>query len=96
MHRLRLLLLRMPPLEHAAGRRRSIIVHNHQHQRRNHELLDLTEKIREMILERRAASEIRRVAREEGMTFLRQSAIERVREGITTLREANKVTFIEG
>ena len=61
-----------------------------------HELLDLTEKIREMILERRAASEIRRVARDEGMTFLRQSAIERVREGITTLREANKVTFIEG
>src|SRR6478735_7189060 len=61
-----------------------------------HELLDLTETIREMILERRPASEIRRVAREEGMTFLRQSAIERVREGITTLREANKVTFIEG
>ena len=61
-----------------------------------HELLDLTEKIREMILERRAASEIRRVARDEGMTFLRESAIERVREGITTLREANKVTFIEG
>jgi type IV pilus assembly protein PilB len=60
-----------------------------------HELLDLTEKIREMILERKAASEIRRVARDEGMTFLRQSAIERVREGITTLREANKVTFIE-
>jgi type IV pilus assembly protein PilB len=47
-------------------------------------------------LERKAASEIRRVARDEGMTFLRQSAIERVREGITTLREANKVTFIEG
>jgi type IV pilus assembly protein PilB len=46
-------------------------------------------------LERKAASEIRRVARDEGMTFLRQSAIERVREGITTLREANKVTFIE-
>ena len=41
-----------------------------------HELLDLTEKIREMILERRPASEIQRVAREEGMTFLRQSAIE--------------------
>jgi type IV pilus assembly protein PilB len=61
-----------------------------------HELLDLTEKIREMILERRPSSEIRRVAREDGMTFLRQSAIERVREGITTLREANKVTFIEG
>jgi type IV pilus assembly protein PilB len=61
-----------------------------------HELLDLTEKIREMILERRPTSEIRRVAREDGMTFLRHSALERVREGITTLREANKVTFIEG
>jgi type IV pilus assembly protein PilB len=60
-----------------------------------HELLDLTEQIREMILERRPTSEIRRKAREDGMTFLRHSALERVREGITTLREANKVTFIE-
>ncbi len=60
-----------------------------------HELLDLTEQIREMILERRPTSEIRRKAREDGMTFLRHSALERVRAGITTLREANKVTFIE-
>jgi len=60
-----------------------------------HELLDLTEKIREMILERRPTSEIKRVAREDGMTFLRHSALERMRQGITTLREANKVTFIE-
>src|SRR5450755_1993291 len=60
-----------------------------------HELLDLTERIREMILERRPASEIKRAAREEGMTFLRGSALDRVREGITTLRAANKVTFIE-
>ena len=60
-----------------------------------HELLDLTEKIREMILERRPTSEIKRVAREDGMTFLRESALDRVRQGITTLREANKVTFIE-
>jgi type IV pilus assembly protein PilB len=60
-----------------------------------HELLDLTERIREMILEKRPASEIRRVAREEGMTFLRESAIDKVRLGITTLKEINKVTFIE-
>jgi type IV pilus assembly protein PilB len=60
-----------------------------------HELLDLTEKIREMILERRPTSEIKRAAREDGMTFLRESALDRVRQGITTLREANKVTFIE-
>jgi type IV pilus assembly protein PilB len=60
-----------------------------------HEVLDLTEQIRELILERRPTSEIKRVARQDGMTFLRDSAIDRVREGITTLREANKVTFIE-
>ncbi|HUA19250.1 MAG TPA: GspE/PulE family protein [Bryobacteraceae bacterium] len=61
-----------------------------------HELLDLTERIREMILNRRPASEIKRAAREEGMTFLRESALDKVRAGTTTLREINKVTFIEG
>ena len=61
-----------------------------------HELLDLSERIREMILERRPTSEIKRVAREEGMTFLRESAIEKIRQCVTTLREVNKVTFIEG
>jgi type II secretory ATPase GspE/PulE/Tfp pilus assembly ATPase PilB-like protein len=60
------------------------------------ELLDLTERIREMILDKRPGSEIRRVAREEGMTFLRESGLEKVRKGITTLKELNKVTFIEG
>ncbi len=60
-----------------------------------HEVLDLSERIREMILERRPTSEIKRVSREEGMTFLRESALDRVKQGLTTLREANKVTFIE-
>ena len=59
------------------------------------ELLDLTERIREMILDKRPSSEIRRVAREEGMVFLRESGLEKVRHGVTTLRELNKVTFIE-
>jgi type IV pilus assembly protein PilB len=48
-----------------------------------------------MILERRPASEIKRVAHEEGMTFLRESALEKVFAGISTMREINKVTFIE-
>ncbi len=61
-----------------------------------HELLDLSEHIREMILDKRPASEIKRVAREEGMTFLRESALEKARTGVTTLKEINKVTFIEG
>ena len=61
-----------------------------------HELLDLTEKIREMILDKRPTSEIKRMARDEGMTFLRESAVEKVRKGVSTLKEINKVTFIEG
>ena len=60
-----------------------------------HELLDLTDHIRELILERRPSSEIRRAARDEGMQFLRESALEKVRLGISTLKEINKVTFIE-
>jgi type IV pilus assembly protein PilB len=60
------------------------------------ELLDLSERIREMILDKRPTSEIKRLAREEGMTFLRECALERARQAITTLREINKVTFIEG
>src|SRR5580658_1063002 len=61
-----------------------------------HELLDLSEHIREMILDKRPASEIKRIARDEGMTFLRDSAIDKAREGVTTLKEINKVAFIEG
>jgi type IV pilus assembly protein PilB len=61
-----------------------------------HELLDLSEPIRELILNKRPSSEIRRQAREEGMTFLRDSALDKAREGVTTLKEINKVTFIEG
>ncbi len=60
-----------------------------------HELLELNDKIREMILERRPSSEIRRAARDEGMSFLRESALQRIRLGLTTLKEINKVTFIE-
>jgi type IV pilus assembly protein PilB len=59
------------------------------------ELLDLTDHIREMILEKRSTSEIKKAARDDGMRFLRESAVERVMEGITTLREINKVTFVE-
>src|SRR5262249_32334246 len=61
-----------------------------------HELLDLSDRIRELILEKRPTSEIKRIARDEGMTFLRESAIDKVRKGISTLKEINKVTFIEG
>ncbi|HET8797539.1 MAG TPA: GspE/PulE family protein [Thermoanaerobaculia bacterium] len=59
------------------------------------ELLDLSDRIRTMILDRRPASEIKKAAHEEGMTFLRESALLKVNEGQTTLREINKVTFVD-
>src|SRR5687768_9274147 len=59
------------------------------------ELLDLSDNIREMILDRRPTSEIKKAARAEGMRFLRESAVEQVLFGKTTLREINKVTFVE-
>jgi type II secretory ATPase GspE/PulE/Tfp pilus assembly ATPase PilB-like protein len=59
------------------------------------ELLDLSDRIRTMILDRRPASEIKKAAKEEGMLFLRESALRKVMNGQTTLREINKVTFVE-
>ncbi|MEO2194826.1 MAG: GspE/PulE family protein [bacterium] len=59
------------------------------------ELLDLTDEIREMILAKAPTSEIKQVMRNEGMRFLRDSAVEKLLSGLTTLREINKVTFIK-
>src|ERR1700678_3037947 len=59
------------------------------------ELLDLSDHIREMTIKRRPTSEIKRVAREEGMSFLRDSGLAKIRAGVTTLREINKVTFLD-
>ncbi len=60
-----------------------------------HELLDMTDTIREMIVERRPGSEIRRQAEREGLTSLRTSAVRKVFSGVTTLHEINRVTFVE-
>ena len=59
------------------------------------ELLDVTDKVRELILGRRSSADIKRAAREEGMTFLRESAVNKALLGHTTLQEINKVTFVE-
>ncbi|HEX8137599.1 MAG TPA: GspE/PulE family protein [Pyrinomonadaceae bacterium] len=60
-----------------------------------HELLDLTDNIREMIVERRPGSEVRRAAEAEGLTGLRESALQKVFAGVSTLHEINRVTFVE-
>src|SRR3954451_10596033 len=60
-----------------------------------HELLDLTDRIRELILEKKPTSEVRKAARDDGMRFLREAALLKGRSGTTAWEEINKVTFIE-
>ena len=60
-----------------------------------HELLDMSDTIREMIIDRRPGSEIRRQAEKEGLSSLRESAVKKVFAGQTTLYEINRVTFVE-
>ncbi|MGB8953345.1 MAG: GspE/PulE family protein [Candidatus Aminicenantales bacterium] len=59
------------------------------------ELLELSDEIREMILVRKPLSEAKKKARDEGMIFLREVGTEKVLKGITSLKELNKVTFVE-
>jgi type IV pilus assembly protein PilB len=59
------------------------------------ELLELSDHIRELILDRKPASEIKKAARDEGMLTLRESAVHQFLNGKTTLKEINKVTFVE-
>ncbi len=59
------------------------------------ELLNLSDNIRELIMQRRSAAEVKRAAKAEGMRFLRETALQKVFAGETTLREINKVTFVE-
>jgi type IV pilus assembly protein PilB len=59
------------------------------------ELLDMSDRVREMILQKRPAADIKRAAKEEGMTFLREAALAKSFAGKTTLHEINKVTFVD-
>lgn len=60
-----------------------------------HELLDMSDTIRELIIQRKPGSEVRRVAVQEGLGSMRESALRLVFEGQTTLHEINRVTFVE-
>ena len=59
------------------------------------ELLNLSDNIRQLIIDRRSAAEIKRAAKAEGMRFLRESALQKVFSGETSLHDINKVTFVE-
>jgi type IV pilus assembly protein PilB len=59
------------------------------------ELLDLSPRIRQMILDRRPAIDLQTAALAEGMITLRQSALNKALAGETTLKEINRVTFVD-
>lgn len=56
------------------------------------EMLTLTPTIKELILKRAQESEIKNLARKEGMKTLRENGIKKVLEGATTLEEVLRVT----
>ena len=59
------------------------------------EILELSDPIRELILEKRPLSEVKKRAKAEGMVFLREVGMDKVLAGLTGLRDLNKVTFVE-
>lgn len=59
------------------------------------EFLELTDSIKEMILAGKPSSEIRYAALAQGMTSLRQAAVQKVFRGETSLQEINRVTPVE-
>ncbi len=58
------------------------------------ELLILNDELREMIVAREPIRQLKEAARRSGMTTIRESAIAAVGNGITTLQEINRVTFV--
>ncbi len=59
------------------------------------ELLDLTDELRELIVSKAPAAVLKKAAKEAGTLFLRESAVEKVLMGETTIKEINRVTFVE-
>ncbi|MCL1892761.1 MAG: GspE/PulE family protein [Holophagaceae bacterium] len=60
------------------------------------EFMGMNDELRELITNRASVRDIKTTARRNGMQSLRESALEKVRMGMTTFREINKVTFREG
>jgi type IV pilus assembly protein PilB len=59
------------------------------------EFLDLSTRLRQMIIDRRPVTELQSAAMEEGMVTLRQAALAKALAGETTLKEVNRVTFVD-
>jgi type IV pilus assembly protein PilB len=59
------------------------------------EIMEMNDEMREMFISRAAITRIKQMALESGTIFLRRAALQEVFNGVTTLREANRVTFVE-
>lgn len=59
------------------------------------EILELTDEIKEMILDKKPLSEVKKLAMEQGMTPIRKNGLEKVIDGITSFEELNRVTIKE-
>ncbi len=59
------------------------------------ELLELNDEIRELLVNKVPVSQLKKAAVASGTRFLRESAVEKVLFGISTLKEINRVTFVE-
>ena len=59
------------------------------------EIMEMDDDMREMFISRAAITQIKQMARESGTVFLRRAALQEVFNGVTTLRETNRVTFVE-
>lgn len=57
-----------------------------------YEVMTISPRIREMILNHATSDRIREVAKEEGMHTLREDGIRKIKKGITTLEEVLRVT----
>jgi len=59
------------------------------------EHVEMDDNLRAMFIQQANATEMTRYALEKGVVFLRKAALNEVWQGVTTLSEANRVTFIE-
>lgn len=59
------------------------------------ELLELNDEMRELIIDKTPISQLKKAAVQFGTRFLREAALEKVLTGVSTLREINRVTFVE-
>jgi type II secretory ATPase GspE/PulE/Tfp pilus assembly ATPase PilB-like protein len=57
------------------------------------EVMNVSDKIRELVLKKEPASRIKEVAIQEGMTTLKESAVQRVLGGTSTVEEIKRVIF---